>query len=158
MSASLTTLALAAGAAFGSVVFIPPWLLYVKVVNDSVRKAEALLTKRRSVLLAEHEEIRQELMAIRPEEISTTLAYEERMTRAFKEAEQCKAHADKLSKEESIADWERDWVIIALLSSISAIPYFGYRFCRWSSEFFTAGISTFMANRMVRQLETKDAA
>jgi len=77
MSASLTTLALAAGAAFGSVVFIPPWLLYVKVVNDSVRKAEALLTKRRSVLLAEHEEIRQELMAIRPEEISTTLAYEE---------------------------------------------------------------------------------
>lgn len=154
MSPSLLTLALWVGGIFGSVLLIPPWLVYVKTVNDSVRKAEAILMKKSSLLFLEHEEILKELETVEPGG-AAAIAYKERMQRAYRESEQYKIRAETLSREGGIADWERDWTVTILLSWISTIPYFGYRLCKWASGYFTSGISTFMANRLVKQLEAK---
>lgn len=157
MEPTTTTLFLLFVGIFGTCILIPPWLFYVTLINRSCDKAEKILQQKKAAFIQEAKALEQDLIDLigspndNPSERSF---YHERKLATVKKSEHCDFLIKKLSLERRISGGDRDWVIVWLTNTLTAIPFLGYHACTYVSRRLSNGPSNFLAKRMVHQLES----
>lgn len=156
-----TVILLTLGAFFASSVLIPPWLVYVTLVNTSCDKAQHILEQKSESLAQEAKALEEdliELLGSPSDSPSQRSFYHERKLQVLKKSEHYKFLAKKVFLEKRISNSDRDWAAICLTITPAAIPFLSYHFFSYLSKCLTNGPSNFLARRMVHQLESNQNA
>lgn len=146
---------------FGTAILIPPWLVYVTLVNTSCDKAQRILEQKSESLAEEAKALEEdliELLGSPSDSPSQRSFYHERKLQVLKKSEHYKLLAKKVFLEKRISNSDRDWTMIYLTNTLTGIPFLGYHICVYLSKCLTNGPSNFLARRMVHQLESNKNA